>query len=56
MEGLTRLFTAATLISSVMCVNVMRHLNHDSIEKLDVLTALSKALATNSPKPSTPKP
>ena len=41
-EGLNRLFTASTLMSSVLVLNMMRILNNDSLQKLHVLTALSK--------------
>lgn len=35
-DGLNRIFTATTLLSSVVVINVMRHLNHDAIDKLEV--------------------
>ena len=35
-EGLNRLFTATTLMSSVLIVNVMRQLNNDALQKLTV--------------------
>ena len=41
-EGLSRLFTVVTLASSVMVLNVMRHLNHDAIDKLEVSSLLAE--------------
>jgi len=48
-EGLNRLFTMSALISSVMVLNVMRHFNDDAVNKLTVLTALSKMVSGCTP-------
>jgi len=47
-EGVRRLFSSLALCSSVLVMNVMRQLNDDSLSKLNVLSALSTLVKSES--------